>query len=65
MIPYDKKKDISKIGKVPKGYSMALSTKLTELKLVNQIPQDIIFVTNLRRVTVTLKGGQVKINEVG
>lgn len=43
---------------------MALSTKLTELKLVNQIPQDIIFGTNLRWVTVTLKGGQVKINEV-
>jgi hypothetical protein len=40
MIPQDKKK-------------MALSTKLSELKLVNQIPQGIILGTNLRRVTVT------------
>ncbi|XP_046460945.1 CBL-interacting serine/threonine-protein kinase 20-like [Daphnia pulex] len=56
MIPRHKKRYFEK----REGSSMALSTKLTELKLVNQIPQDIVVGTNLRRVTVTLKGGQVK-----
>jgi hypothetical protein len=55
MIPRDKKKYYEK----RKGSSTVLSTKLTELKLVNQIPQDIVVGTNLRRtnlrrITVTL-----------
>jgi serine/threonine protein kinase len=61
MIPHDKKRYFDKRIK---GTAIGFPTKLTKLKLVNPIPQDIVVGTHLRRVTLTLKRGQVKINEV-